>query len=227
MRSTFLHSGLALILVGGYAYGAASKDQLREHLPSGSKAAAVLDRKSIDVAASGQVQADFHTAMKLFLREDMMELVQAQYAAMLPAGESPRFSLVQTSPGVYSYTNRDQETSEIVECFKIVDESGEFQLLYLTHGERFFGRFEALIHIQAKPAATPGATDFTVQIHACPQNRVSRAIITRLPVVPWYFRRRTHEMVKVGSAISTELCRQAEEENLNAVKRSMPAGKSG
>lgn len=80
-------------------------------------------------------------------------------------------------------------------------------MLYLfSEGDRFFGRFEALTAITAKPAGTD-RIDWLVRVYAYPRNTFSR-LVARTGVVNRFFRSKTDEITDLAVRIGTFMTNQ-------------------
>ena len=77
----------------------------------------LLERKPLRLSAEGQVGLPFERAESILMQKDLLTAVQKSYAAGLPEGEDPEFTVEQISPGVYHYVNSDGDKTTIEEVW--------------------------------------------------------------------------------------------------------------
>ena len=130
--------------------------------------------------------------------------VQDEYEKTLPDGKCPEFSIQQSAPNTWFYINQKRERTDITEVAERMNGADTFDLAYYTQGRRFFGSYQALIHIRL--TGTGNSTDYAVAVYAFPENGFSRFFARHLPLVERYFQSKTVEISGVAAQISTRLC---------------------
>lgn len=168
-------------------------------------ARAVLSRPCIVVTATGHVELPYNGLARAFASENLLGNLQREYALQLPAGEEPEFVIVQTQPGHYHYVNRVGQESYLREVHRHAHEGPTTELVLHTWGQRFFGRFEAVIHVAVRPDGE-GRTAYDAVVYAWPDNGVSRFLARHLGLVERYFRSKTREMEALSTRIGAALC---------------------
>lgn len=191
---------LGVLLAGAGVRGAELAELVKAH----ANATAMLTARSLVLTRQGHVAAAYPVAAKVFTAADALDRVQAAYAELLPPGEKPEFRVTSEKAGVYSYINRDKQTSVVEEVWKAGDAEG-FDVVFYVTGERFFGRFRALIHLHATPAAR-GEIDYGLLVRASPDNAVWRFVVSRLGLVRTFFRSKTAEVSALAERICARLC---------------------
>lgn len=168
-------------------------------------AATILAERYIRVDGTGSVAVPCASARAVFAREDLLDQVQAEYARLLAPGEKPEFVVSQTAPGTYAYTNRKEETSVIRELLRGDAGDGErFEVIYHVNGQRFFGTFRSLIHVQIAPAGDADTT-YRVVVYAYPESALPRFFARHLGLVERYFHGKTSDMEALATRICTRL----------------------
>lgn len=165
---------------------------------------ALLAKNYIYAETGGAVPVCFDRALTVFRKESFLSLVQAEYERMMPAGNSPEFVIEPCGPDAWFYVNRKGERTDIFETAARREGDDRFHLVYYTEGRRFFGTYQALIHIRL--TRTAGTSAYHVAVYAYPENGVSRFVARRLNLVERYFRSKTNEISDQAIQISTRLC---------------------
>jgi hypothetical protein len=109
------------------------------------------------------------------------------------------------APRSYRYTNRKKQESEILEVCKVHNTGDAFHVVYHARGERFFGEFEALIHVRAAEADN-GLVRYRLSVYAYPENRLSRFVARNVGVVRRYFESKAAEVSVLAVEICCRLC---------------------
>ena len=130
--------------------------------------------------------------------------LQDEYEKTLPDGKRPEFSIQQSASNTWFYINQKRERTDITEVAERLNGTDTFDLAYYTQGRRFFGSYQALIHIRL--TGTGNSTDYAVAVYAYPENGFSRFFARHLPLVERYFQSKTDEISGVAAQISTRLC---------------------
>jgi hypothetical protein len=165
----------------------------------------VLARNPIRVEARGSVPIAYPDAVRMFSSTSLLADVQAEYARLLPAGETPEFVISQTSPVDYHYVNRSGQETAIRELHRAEHEGPVTEVVFHARGRRFFGEFEAVIHIGAAPAED--GIRYTTRVYAYPENAFSRFFARHLRLVKLFFHNKTEEIEKLAVRISQSLGR--------------------
>ncbi len=174
-------------------------------LPAGPSRALLENKKPICCAAEGVVPVDYAQALKVFSHPDLMANVQRAYAEQVLDEEAPEFSIQQTSPVDYHYVNRKGERTDITEIMRAETTESTFDIIFYSAGRRFFGQYEALIHVQLLDCGEAGV-GYTAAVYAYPENAVSRFFARHLGLVEKYFNKKTARMTDMITVISRCLC---------------------
>lgn len=194
----------ALVLTFGVQpSGAAGRPDTRALLTH-EDSCALLSKKYIYAETGGAVPVCFDRALTVFREESFLSLVQAEYEKMMPAENSPEFVIEPCGPDAWFYVNRKGERTDLFETAARREGEDLFHLVYFSEGRRFFGLYQALIHIRL--TRTAGTSAYHVAVYAYPENGVSRFVARRLNLVERYFRSKTDEISDLAVQISTRLC---------------------
>lgn len=166
----------------------------------------ILARNPIRVEAQGEVPIAYSLAVRLFASPSLLADVQDEYARLLPPGEKPEFVITQTAPDTFYYVNKSGQETEIRELHRGEHDGPTVEVVYHAKGRRFFGDFQALIHIVAEPR--DGGTAYTTRVYAYPENSVSRFFARHLRLVHLFFNSKTVEIEKLSIRISEGLARR-------------------
>jgi len=152
----------------------------------------LLARKPSCLTGGWRVSIPFEDALHILGRKDMLTAIQRSYAAVLPEGEVPEFTVQKTGPGTYYYVNRHGQETAIDEVL-IEAVSGErVRVVLYSEGRRFFGNYQSLCEVEVDPAEE-GQVDYTVTVYARPESGVAR-FFARITPVETYFRHKLKEM---------------------------------
>lgn len=166
----------------------------------------VLDAHYIQTGGTGQVEVAFRDAVILFERANLLDDVQAAYAQRLGEGEKPEFVIAQESTNRWSYVNKSGHESVIQELHRAIQTNGNnAAVVYYTEGERFFGKFRAVIEVAVHPAGEGAASRYEVAVYAYPVNAFSRFFARHLGVVDRFFRDKTREITQLAVTICRDL----------------------
>lgn len=168
-------------------------------------ASAVLEHPCIVVTTTGQMALAYTGMARAFASPDLLGNIQREYAHQLPPGEQPEFVIQQTAPGSYHYVNQHGQESHIREVHRAERTGPATDLVLHTWGRRFFGRYEAVIHVCVFPVAEQQLGYRTV-VHAYPENGVSRFLARHLGLVERYFRSKTAELETLSIRLGDALC---------------------
>jgi len=193
---------LSLLLIAGCTGARADifdRVEVRQH----AGARDLLAKKSIVLAAEGDVNTSFAGAMRLLRRQQLLPLLQRVYAEILPEGEIPEFTIEERGAGRYGYTNGQGQETEIEELCRQETVCPGMVLVYYSSGRRFFGFFQALTAVEVRPAAD-GRTRYRMQARVWPENTISRWV-ARTGVVEWFFERKAAELTRLAAEICAAL----------------------
>jgi hypothetical protein len=165
---------------------------------------ALLNKKFIGAETGGTVPVPLREAVAVLERPDFLTRVQDEYEKLLPSGKRPEFKVEQNPDGTWFYVNKYGERTDIRQVAGRKTGTDSFDLAYYTHGRRFFGFYQALIHVRL--TGTWSSTDYTVAVYAYPENGVSRFFARHLQLVERYFKSKTGEISAIAVQISTRLC---------------------
>lgn len=183
---------LILTLLAGVAFG----DGLASHASTQE----LMKQKPLCLTASGRAEIRFEKACSLLLLDNLLGAVQESYAAGLPEGEVPEFTVHQTAPGFYRYTNR-QGWETTVERVSVKCVPGQkITLAVYSEGRRFFGNYQSLCQVEVVPF-DPGQVAYTVTVYARPESAAAR-FFSRVTPVKTYFRHKMKEM----TGLVVEVC---------------------
>ncbi len=164
----------------------------------------LLAKDIIRAETGGTVPVNIQSAISVFQLPSFLTSVQEEYARMLSPGKLPEFTVQQSSTNTWFFINSHQERTDITEVAGRLTGADQFDLAYYTQGCRFFGFYQALIHVRL--AGEGGATRYTVAVYAYPENGFSRFFARHLNLVEKYFRSKTGEISELAVQISTRLC---------------------
>lgn len=164
----------------------------------------LLEKEVICAETDGTVPVSIQSAISVLQQPAFLTRVQEEYEKMLPPGRRPEFTVQQSATNIWFYINKKQERTDITEVASRQGGGDMFDLAYYTQGRRFFGLYQALIHIRL--TGIGNSTKYTVAVYAYPENNFSRFFARHLQLVEKYFRSKTGEVSDVAVRISTRLC---------------------
>ena len=175
-------------------------------LPAGASKTLLQKKDPIMAESTGSVPVGFQNALLLIKTPTLLSDVQNAYCSlMMKEGEEPEFTILQNSANTYFYVNRKGERTDITEVFRQKTATNRFDIVYYSKGERFFGDYQAVIHVQVAPAGETNS-QYTASVYAYPENAVSRFFARRLGLVKRFFRKKTAEMSGLITTITCNLC---------------------
>jgi anti-sigma B factor antagonist len=196
MKSNGIIVALLWLLSSG---GAAGTLPLADHVIVRS----LMARHYIPVELQGEIPVPFAVVLYLFERDDVLTVIQEEYARLLPPGEEPEFVVQQDAPNQWSYINRKNQPSVITELYRDVSGEGEAECLYYTTGRRFFGDFEALTHVQIFDMGD--RIRYEVRVYAYPESDTVRFFARHMGLVRRYFVDKTSELTDLTIRIGANL----------------------
>ena len=167
-------------------------------------------KKPIYAETSGRVPVNYSQALEILQQPGFMNNVQEAYTNLIDEDGTPEFTIQQTSANCYFYVNRKWERTDITEIMRRNTSADRFDIILYSTGQRFFGNYEALIHVRVK-ADGEGASTYVAAVYAYPENAVSRFFARHLGLVDRYFRKKTVHMTDMITTITCSLCGQDEE----------------
>lgn len=173
-------------------------------LVSDDLSCALLKKEFILAETKGTVPVSIHSAISVLQQPAFLIRVQEEYEKLLPPGKRPEFRVQQSAINTWFYINKKQERTDITEVAGRMSGADTFDLAYYTQGRRFFGLYQALIHIRLTGGAE--STDYTVAVYAYPANDFSRFFARHFQLVEKYFRSKTGEISELAVRLSTRLC---------------------
>jgi len=173
-------------------------------LVSDDRSCALLGQKIIYAETGGMVPVNFRLAVSVLQHPEFLTRVQEAYEKTLPPGKGPEFIVQQSGTNAWFYINNKQERTDITEVASRSVGADTFDRVYYTQGCRFFGFYQALIHIRL--TGTGSSTDYTVAVYAYPENGFSRFFARHLNLVERYFHSKTDEISAIAVQVSTRLC---------------------
>jgi len=169
-------------------------------------AQAVLSNHCIIVTATGQVAVAWPSAQRIIAQPRLLDDIPRAYAA---SGRKVGFTITPrpNTTNMWHYINKDNEPSDVIEVARYGPDADCGELLFRVDGERFFGKFEVVLAIRARPDG-PGKSNYTVDIWAYPENGLVRFFVRNLGLVERFFRNKTGELEKIACDVALQLNRE-------------------
>jgi hypothetical protein len=166
----------------------------------------VLSGRFIRVDAEGRAAADFQTLLAVNRRPDLLKAILEEYAAMLlEEGKTPEFSIEETGPGQYFYSNREKDEAYITELLRSQLPDGKLHAVYGMTGKRFFGSFAAVVHVEIAEEK-PDEVTYFLEVYALPENKLFRVVARGLRfAIESYFVKKTRAMTDLMLDICSRL----------------------
>jgi len=174
-------------------------------LGDGPSRTLLVMKKPIYAETTGSVPVKFPDALVVFEQPDLLQSVQDAYCELIAENGKPEFTIEQTSTNTYFYINRKNERTDITEVLRERTSETAVDVIYYSVGERFFGKYEAVIHVQITDDDGEH-THYTASVYAYPENAFSRFFARRLGLVERFFRNKTSEMTGLITQITYNLC---------------------
>lgn len=174
-------------------------------LPAGPSKALLENKKPIYAETSGEVQVDYAQALNVMDEPGLLQNVQDAYCKLIAKDGTPEFTIQQCSSNTYFYVNKDGERTDIAEVLRKKTSGSTFDIVYYSAGKRFFGRYEAVIHVQISDDGDAGSR-YVASVYAYPENAFSRFFARHLGLVDRYFKKKTGEMTGIITTITCSLC---------------------
>jgi hypothetical protein len=203
MKKHIFHSiGLVLVTACSGVLALGTADLLPD-----SPARELLDKNCIRAATSGVVPVPYDSATRILDQQDLLQIVQAEYARSISKEGSVKFPIIQTATGQFHYVNEKGQRTDIVELHRSRSEEGAFDIILQASGKRFFGRYDVIIHVQFQDASDEGLV-YTAQVHAYPHNGPMRFFARKLGSVERYFRKNTSKIELLACSIGQGLAEE-------------------
>jgi hypothetical protein len=164
-----------LCLITLFALASGAQAVLPGSLYAAPEVQSILSNNCIRIEASGRAGAEFTDLLTVNQRTDLLEAVQREYAAMMPEGKRPEFEVQEIAPGKYFYINDKKQESRLTELMRDLQPDGKLHIVYAIYGNRFFGEFQALVHIEVTGAGS-GKVSYHAEVYAWPQNQFTRGV---------------------------------------------------
>lgn len=160
----------------------------------------LLKQDPLCLTASGRIAISFEKTCAILVREDLLAAIQRSYAAGLPEGKPPEFTVQQTAPGMYHYINRLGQETMIEEVSVELNAGKKITLALYSEGRRFFGNYQSLCQVEVVPFG-PDQVAYNVTVYARPESAAAR-FFSRVTPVKTYFRHKMKEM----TGLVVEVC---------------------
>ena len=164
----------------------------------------VLAKKGIRATTAGIVPLPFDLFSKILNRPDLLPAAQKEYARSVAVDGKIKFPIIQTAPGVYYYINHKNQRTDIRKLARKQTGADTLDLILQASGKRFFGKYDAIIHLRFAQADSAGVI-YAAQIHAYPHNPAWRFFVRRLGVVERYFNQKTAVIEHIVKTVSVGL----------------------
>ncbi|VGO11692.1 hypothetical protein PDESU_00238 [Pontiella desulfatans] len=196
-------------------------------LGTGPSKTLLQDKKPIVAEAKGSVPVNFDAALHVLRHPDFITHVQDAYCELIDEDGTPEFTIQKTSTNTYFYVNRKDERTDITEVVRRETVEGCFDIILYSAGKRFFGAYQALIHIQVLKEGENNST-YVASVYAYPENAFNRFFARHLGVVERYFKKKTGHMSEIVTTITSSLCEEEVQPALRAgFQQGLPAGEAG
>ena len=167
--------------------------------------AELLEKNCIRTDIGGVLPVRFETAVALLNQPDLILHIQEEYRLSVSKDGTSDFPIIATGDGAYHYINEKGQRTDFFELYREQTSETAFDLIYLAHGKRYFGKYEVLIHVRAVNAEAAG-TLYIAEIHAYPRNAALRFFARRFGTAEHYFQRKT----RLVAHVSIQLCLEME-----------------
>lgn len=176
-------------------------------LEAGPSKELLQGKKPIKAEAKGSAPVNFDAALQVLRHPDFIANVQDAYCKLIDDDGTPEFTIQQTSTNTYFYVNRKDERTDISEVMRKKTSEESFDIILYSAGKRFFGKYQALIHIHVTKDGENKST-YVASVYAYPENAVSRFFVRHLGLVERYFKKKTGHMTEIVTTITCSLCEE-------------------
>ncbi len=198
----FVYALLTAWLIASSAHALDTLSLLKNDGPSMTL---LLEKKPIYAETEGSVPVSFPDALVVFEQPNLLQSVQDAYCELTAEIGKPEFTIQQASTNTYFYINRKNERTDITEVLRQRNSDNAIDIIYYAIGERFFGKYEAVIHVQIT-GDNGEQTRYVASVYAYPENAFSRFFARRLGLVERFFRNKTSELTGLITEITCNLC---------------------
>ena len=167
-------------------------------------ASAVLQKKCIKAQAGGTLALPFEGVVEMLGETNLFSRAQTTYADMLPDGKRPTVQVTPLSDNRYRMVNKKGQGTDIAEIYRASSAPGTIDSVYHIKAKRFFGVFEAVIHVQGEKLSEEQSA-YHVNVYAYPHNRLVRGITRQLHLVQRFFDKKTSHITNVLTTLGQEL----------------------
>ena len=164
----------------------------------------VLTNDYIKVSLDGCLAMDFDTALDILQRPDLLDEAQRAYAELLPEGETAEFQVQRMTTNRFYYINRKQQRADVAELYRGQSSQDLLEMVFHSRGKRFFGPFQALIHIRTKRTGSENV-DYTVDVYAYPERAAPRFFSRHLRLLERVFRSKSRDVRRMLTGICKHL----------------------
>lgn len=171
-----------------------------------SDAHATLQKKTVNVESVSTLDLQFDEARVVFMAKNAVIELQDAYAATLEPGETPEFYIREQNTGHYFYVNKDKRRTDLEEITRTSTPSSA-EAIYFLSSERWFGRFDAVVHFQAQ-SADDGRVACRTRLYAYPHVGPVRFFVRRLNLIERFFAKKTTFFENLLTDTFREACRR-------------------
>lgn len=165
----------------------------------------LFGKKAIQLGTSAVLPLPFDRVAKTMEKPGLLETICREYVQSKQGADLAEIPLVETSPGHYAFFNEKGQRTDITELYRKQTDAQSFDYILLTSGKRFFGHYDAIIHIRIVDVGEVGAV-YTANIHAYPHNAATRFFTKRLRVARQYFKTRIRIISRAGQTALVARC---------------------
>jgi hypothetical protein len=170
---------------------------------------AVLEKKCIQAGTGGELALPFEGVVEMLGQSNLFTRAQSTYADMLPEGKQPTVAVTQLGDNRYHTVNKKGQGTDITEVYRNSLTADTIDSVYHVKARRFFGLFEAVIHVQGEKLSSE-TTTYSVDVYAYPHNRLVRGITRQLHLVQRFFNKKTDHITNVLTTLGKELLQPAD-----------------
>jgi hypothetical protein len=166
----------------------------------------LLAKKCIRASTAGVVQIPFEKLSAAMARPDLIPAAQREYARSVASDGKIKFPVVADAKGCYHYINEKGQRTDIIELARKQNGLDSLDIVLIAGGKRFFGKYEAIIHVRFSNADTAGSI-YAAEVHAYPHNPAWRFLVRRLGMIERFFKKKTSVIEDIVKAVGLGLSR--------------------
>ncbi|MDI6775274.1 MAG: hypothetical protein QME60_07790 [Verrucomicrobiota bacterium] len=185
-------AGLGASAAGGEPPAADHAATLRAILTQHTNYIRILDNNPIYLPVTGRVDAAFD-----MVREIAPDVELVARLARAAVDSSFRLRRDPNATNAFTFTNVNKEDCDLL-ALQNSAAADTFSSTTVAEGERFFGRFIAIIRLESE-RAPDGKAAFVVHLYAYPENAVWRFIARNVRTVSEYFRDRVMAIMGISA----------------------------